>query len=77
METVMGSRKWTGKKGVQCAECDLWLDSNTDNKTPPHKPKGDILSSRDCPGTKKRPKNSKGFDGKKYPNAIPWKDRKK
>lgn len=72
----MGSTKWSKKKGVQCAVCDLWIDSENDNTTPTHKPKSDILG-KDCRGSNKKPKASKGFPGKIYPNAVPWSKRKK
>jgi len=63
----MGSTAWNKKRGVLCAACKLWLDSDNPDKTPNHKPKGDILSLKDCPGSGRKPKNSKGFEGGIYP----------
>jgi hypothetical protein len=72
----VGSTKWNNKKGVQCSECDLWMDSNSDSTTPSHKPKNDILSSRDCKGSGKAPKRVKGFEGKRVPYAKERRNRK-
>jgi len=72
----MGSTAWNNKKGVQCKECDLWMNSDTDKKTPDHKPKGDVLAYRNCSGSGKAPKRVKGFEGKRVPYAKERRDRK-
>lgn len=71
----MGSTKWNNKKGVQCSECDLWMDSNSDKSVPGHKPKGDLLAANNCKGSGGKPKRTKGFEGKKSPYNKERRDR--
>lgn len=58
---TMGSDKWNHIPAVQCAVCSQWLDHNNKDKTPGHKPKGNILASRNCSGSGKKPQRIKGF----------------
>jgi hypothetical protein len=71
----MGSTSWNNKKGVQCSACGLWMDSSSDKSTPSHKPKGDFLAAKDCKGSGKKPKRTKGFEGKKSPYNDERSDR--
>lgn len=69
----MGSTKWNNKRGVQCPECDAWMDADSPEKTPGHKPKGDVLSIKDCSGSGRKPRRVKGFEPK---SVYPYKERK-
>lgn len=73
----MGSTKWNKEKAVQCSVCNMWVSSNSDKKTPSHKPKGDVLSIKDCVGTGKSPSRTKGFEGKVSPYNAERPDRYK
>lgn len=73
----MGSTKWNNKKGVQCKECSLWMNSDSDKTTPDHQPKGDFLSANKCKGSGHKPKRTKGFGGKVSPYNEERPDRYK
>lgn len=49
-------------KKIQCPVCEFWFEhTERAGPVPDHKPKGDVLSPRNCGGSGKKPTQTRGF----------------